>query len=271
MTLGRQLFHWPQKWPHGEPVDQFLKGLGAQEIRSLDASDYEDATDIFDLNDELPEHLRQQFTIVVDGGTLQSVFDFAHGLRNAMALVAPGGTLVVVGPCNNCSGNNFYQYSPDLFFRALAPENGFDVRRLYVEDRRGWYSLADPLAVGKRLAFVTHGPARMYVEARRISSVEPFVSQPQQAHYQLAWSADRNWREHLPPPSGLRRLIPEPVKRLRRTAMVRWDRVRQIYPESVGRIAGSRRLGRRLSPRGSGRTAASGAAPKVEVRTDEGS
>ena len=75
---------------------------------------------------------------MVDGGTLQSVFDFAHGLRNAMALVAPGGTLVVVGPCNNCSGNNFYQYSPAPVFRALAAENGFEVRRLYVQDRRGW-------------------------------------------------------------------------------------------------------------------------------------
>jgi len=247
ITLGRQLFHFTSKWPHGQPVDPFLERLGAGEMRSLDASDYEQATDIWDLNDPLPDHLRHQFTAVIDGGTLQSVFDFPRALRNAMDLVAPAGTLIIVGPCNNCSGNNFYQYSPDLFFRALSKENGFEVSRLLVQDRRGWYQVADPLRVGKRLAFTTRGPTRLYVQARRVSTVEPFAESPQQSHYQLMWSVDPDWKAKIPAPTGLRRFVPAFVKQARRDLTTRSIEYREAYPQSVGRMPSTRKLGRHLS------------------------
>jgi hypothetical protein len=247
MTLGRQAFHRTAHWPHGEFVDPFLVRLGAQEIRSLDVSDYEQATDICDLNDPLPDHLRRQFTAVIDGGTLQSVFNFVQALSNAMELVAPGGTLFVVAPCNNCSGNNFYQYSPDLFFRALSPDNGFEVRRLLVQDRRGWYEVTDPMTVGRRLPFTTHGPARLHVQARRVSVVQPFALRPQQSDYQTLWSAPRDWRDGQPAPTGVRRLVPDWARRARRYAASRRAEFREVHPRSIGQGQNAKRLTRHLT------------------------
>ena len=248
ITLGRQLFHWTSMWPHGKPVDPFLEQLGAREMRSLDVSDYEQATDIWDLNDPLPDHLRHQFTAVIDGGTLQSVFNFSTALRNVMELVAPDGMLIIVGPCNNCSGNNFYQYSPDLFFRALSKENGFEIVRVLVQDRRGWYQVADPLEVGKRLAFTTSGPARLYVQARRVSTVAPFLVQPQQAHYQLAWSVDPDWRSKVSAPnSWVRRHLPNWLRDARASVRAAGLRYSERFPTSIGRMPSTKKLSRHLS------------------------
>ncbi len=247
MTLGRQAFHRTSQWPHGEWVDPFLEQLGAKEVRSLDVSAYEGATDIWDLNDPLPEHLLQQFSTVIDGGVLMYVFDFAQGLRNAMELVAPGGTLFISELCNNFAGGNFYQCSPDLFFRSLSKENGFEIRRLLLKDRRGGYELADPFVVGKRLSFTTHGPAALFVEARRVSTVTGFVVRPQVSQYQIQWAAvDPNWRQHIPPPRGLRRLVPDWAKRARHDVERRALHLRELYLPHIGHLKSTKRLPRHL-------------------------
>jgi hypothetical protein len=210
-------------------------------------SPYDGATDIWDLNDPLPEHLRHRFSTVIEGGTLQFVFDFAQGLRNAMDLVAVDGTLFILMPCNNFSGGCFYQCSPDLFFRSLSTENGFEIRRLVLHDRSGWYQPADPSVVGTRLAFTTHGPAALFVEARRVTPVTEFVVRPQVSRYQVFWAADPNWRDHIAPPHGLRRLVPDWAKHARRDLERRVAHLRELYPRQVGHLPSTKRMPRHLT------------------------
>src|SRR4051812_12920511 len=56
-------------------ADEFFRLLGAQETTSVDRSDFEGATLLHDLNDPFPERLRNHFDLVVDGGTLEHIFN----------------------------------------------------------------------------------------------------------------------------------------------------------------------------------------------------
>ena len=93
LTLGRQdLNVYPAKMKtlleaHGFPGELFapgapdtgfaetaFKSLGATHVYALDASDFEEAQFVHDLNQPLPENLKQRFDLVYDGGTLEHVF-----------------------------------------------------------------------------------------------------------------------------------------------------------------------------------------------------
>src|SRR5947207_4897958 len=67
-------------------ADNFLKALGAVELRTMDFSAYEGADIVQDLNRALPDDLKSSFDVVIDGGTMEHVFNFAQALKNAMEL-----------------------------------------------------------------------------------------------------------------------------------------------------------------------------------------
>lgn len=187
MMLGRQRFvGLAGRTGFAEPL---FEELGAREVRSLDASDWERATDIHDLNLPLPENLRGRFSAVVDSGTLEHVFNFPQALRSAMELVELDGHLILMAPTNDQPGHGFYQFSPDLFFRALTPDNGFTVERCaFKEDHGAWYDVKDPADVGRRLEFRTRKSSMLFVIARRVRIVPVFETWPQQSDYARAWS-----------------------------------------------------------------------------------
>ena len=49
-------------------VDGVLRYLGAEQVDSIDASEYEDAAKVHDLN-LIPPELEERYSVVVDGGT----------------------------------------------------------------------------------------------------------------------------------------------------------------------------------------------------------
>lgn len=198
MTLGRQQFTGRRAalerlvgagvWGDGY-VEPFLTHLGARSVRSLDASSYQSATDVHDLNDPAPTTLHEGFSAVVDSGTLEHVFNLPEALRSAMHLVEAGGHLILMSPCNNNPGHGFYQLTPELLFRALAPENGYEVTRCCLREQRGgWYEVADPAVVGRRCEFRTRRMAYLFVVARRTSVTPIFATWPQQSDYTTEWS-----------------------------------------------------------------------------------
>ena len=111
--------------------EAYLRLLGATEVLALDASPYEGAEVIHDLNHPVPPALVGQFDLLVDGGTLEHVFHFPNAIANCMRMLRTGGRLMLFTPGNNYLGHGFYQFSPELFFRVLSPENGFQVERLH--------------------------------------------------------------------------------------------------------------------------------------------
>lgn len=192
--------------------EEFFEQLGAEEISSMDFSDYEGATFIHDLNTPVPEKFYDRFDVVVDGGTMEHVFNFPTAIHNAMLMVREGGRLLLDLPANNCTGHGFYQFSPELFFRLFQPEHGFAVERVCLAEDypfSRFYEVRDPAEIHARVTLVNNAPVHVFVQARKVGAVQPFKSYPAQADYTHYWTTRTNpttrhfsaeavgWKEYL--------------------------------------------------------------------------
>jgi SAM-dependent methyltransferase len=182
-------------------ADIFFRILGAKEIVAVDASGYEGATVILDLNRAIPKELEARFDVVFDGGTLEHVFNFPQAILNCMRMVKPGGRFISVAPANNWFGHGFYQFSPELFYRVLAPGNGFQIEKMFTwENITGspLYSVPDPKCLEMRLQFMARAPLSLFVQAIKSgNSVSTyFPSVPMQSDYVAAWKKSDGSKSH---------------------------------------------------------------------------
>ena len=186
----------------------FLQYLGAEEISAMDFSDYEGASILHDLNKPVGDELKGKFTFVLDGGTTEHVFNFPTALANAMEMVEPGGHLVIITGGNNFLGHGFYQFSPELFYRALSAENGFEVKRLIAAEVGGnWYEVADPQNVKSRVELINDQPVYLMVLAQKQASVPLFVNAPQQSDYVEMWHSENENQQSETAPSKLKSVL----------------------------------------------------------------
>lgn len=180
--------------PRPKYCEPFFEMLGASTVDSMDASDYEDATVVHNLNDPIPKELDAKYDLVFDGGTMEHVFNFPEALRNAMRLVKPGGSLVIHQCLANMMGHGFYCFSPEVFYRSLCEENGFQVKNVRFHEwfpRAPWRRLPDPLEVRKRLLMIAFGlESQIFVHAVRVEEKPIFETWPHQSDYLLAWEGD---------------------------------------------------------------------------------
>lgn len=166
-----------------EFADEFFRALGAKDYHALDSSTYEGADIVHNLNDPLPSELLGRFDCVIDGGTLEHIFDFPSTLRDTLKMVKPGGHIIVCNIANNFLGHGFYQLSPELFYSALTPENGCEIVRVLLSENGVWYEPGDPRALGERVQAVTQNETNIYVCAKRLTACEPFLTPPHQSDY----------------------------------------------------------------------------------------
>jgi len=104
----------------------FFAGLGFSELDALDASDFEGATVVWDLNEPgLGAHLAgKTYDFVFNGGTTEHVFDVRTALRNIFEALSVGGYVYHATPAHNYIDHGFYQFCPTLFYDYYAA-NGF--------------------------------------------------------------------------------------------------------------------------------------------------
>jgi hypothetical protein len=188
-------------------AEPLLKLLGAEHISSIDASHYERASVLHDMNTPIPETLRESFSVVVDAGTLEHVFNFPVAIKNCMEMTRLDGHLLMMTPANNFMGHGFYQFSPELFFRVFCGENGFEVVKAIlceVDPRGRWYSVVDPATARRRVELINRRPTYLMIQARKVRQVPILVVPPQQSDYKTLWQeADSefpktNTRSNLP-------------------------------------------------------------------------
>jgi SAM-dependent methyltransferase len=166
--------------------------LGAERVNSMDFSTYEGATIQHDLNVPIATDLHDRFDAVVDGGTLEHVFNFPVAMRNAMEMVRPGGSLIIITPANNQFGHGFYQFSPELFYNVLSEANGFHVEKMVaieLSPAHRQYNVADPSSVRGRVTLTNSWPVSLFVHAKRVKTVPLFTRTPQQTDYSAAWKS----------------------------------------------------------------------------------
>ena len=230
---------------NGVYADELLRVLGAQTLHSADYSEYEQATHIFDMNQPSPPELDQRYTAVVDGGSLEHIFNFPQAITNCMNMVAVGGHFIGLTPANNFFGHGFYQFSAELFFRIFDDRNGFALERVVlVEDDQsggGWFEVVDPAVAKERVTLMSATPSHLFVQARKTMHCVPFQTVPYQSDYVATWSAEplaHGWshthgsvmtRFH----SAIRRCFPQRLKDRFRSALFPGPRSRPDLFKSV--------------------------------------
>jgi SAM-dependent methyltransferase len=210
LTLGRQNLHIdpstyqaecrrfglipdPAAFSDSPFAEGLLRGLGAAAPSSLDVSHYEGATHLADMNLPLPSGLDGKFCLVIDGGTLEHVFDFRQAAINIGKLLRVGGHLVSVTCANNFLGHGFYQFSPELFYRAFSPENGFEIETVMLTEvnRDGiWYEVADPAKTTSRTVLVNGARTYIMTRARKVADIEMFSRIPQHSDHRESTRRD---------------------------------------------------------------------------------
>lgn len=68
------------------------------------------------MNREIPGDFIEKYSMVLDGGSLEHVFNFPVAVRNCMQMLQVGGHYLAITPANNFMGHGFYQFSPELYF-----------------------------------------------------------------------------------------------------------------------------------------------------------
>jgi hypothetical protein len=210
-----------------EPV---LEWLGCGKVESLDFSDYEGATFVHDMNQPIPESLKGRYSCVLDGGTLEHIFNFPQAIKNAMEMVKVGGHFLGFGPANNFTGHGFYQFSPELYWRIFSMDNGYAVEEMIVCETRPHstsYLIDDPAKMGRRIEFTNDRSTYLMVRARRVAESEIFAVVPQQSDYAATWSpkADGNSGHRRQTLRDRAKRLPEPIKKLLRPL---WPAIRPL-------------------------------------------
>jgi len=209
LTLGRQsidcsgrtltkLFAeegWRQQAPGklkdlkaGEVTDTaFFHSLNIESVSALDRDLAEGATICADLNTPIPENLHGKFATIIDGGTLEHVFDVPQTLQSIASMLAEDGRVVHISPVNSWVNHGFYQFSP-TFFWDFYGANGFnDLRCLLVEqasclgfgERSRCYEY-----VGKSHPLITSkNRLLVFFSARKSAATPAKVLRPLQSYY----------------------------------------------------------------------------------------
>jgi len=176
----------------GKDGNEFLRILGARAITSFDASNYEGASIVHDMNHPVPVEHHGKYSVVFDGGTIEHVFNAPQALMNCLRMVSLGGHFLSITTSNNFSGHGFYQFSPEFFFRSLTVANGFEIISVMVctpySEPPEFYAVSDPEVMNGRVELVNVEPVYILTIALRTSiEDELFSNYPQQSDYVSAW------------------------------------------------------------------------------------
>lgn len=178
-------------------ADSLFLALGATELSYMDASDYEGARLIHDLNQPVPKEWWGQYDTVIDGGTLEHVFHIPNALASIAHLLKVGGTFISMTTANNWLGHGFYQFSPELMFR-FCDMFGFEAEKIEFYVRMGDRSVQiipqeDPKKLGRRVEYNPTPSNRfdLMTHAKKLMNREP--SYLYQSDYSTAWTDSNNF------------------------------------------------------------------------------
>jgi hypothetical protein len=178
----------------GASADELLSAwCHSASVESLDVSGYQGASIVHDLNNPVPDELADRFDLLIDGGSLEHVFNVPVALANYKKIVRPGGWVLLATTANNYMGHGFYQFSPELFYSYFCKENGYTLEYVglalhpfpsaSLSDRCDLYQVADPRAVKTRIGLVSGTPALLLVLAKRLPAADATCDSVMQSDY----------------------------------------------------------------------------------------
>jgi len=124
----RRAVPWADHFVHAQV---FFQMMGINEYYDMDKFDYDKAKLLHDLNTPVTPDLHDRFSLVVDGGTIEHIFDIKSAMANIVKVLRVGGWVVHLTPSSNFIDHGFYCFSP-LFFYEFYSANGFEDFRCYL-------------------------------------------------------------------------------------------------------------------------------------------
>jgi hypothetical protein len=160
-----------------------------------------------------------------------------------MEMVQVGGHFTQVNEANNYMGHGFWQFSPELIYRAFSPENGFRIETVLLHEVTpggAWYSARDPKQIGCRVQLSNRKPTYILTIAKRMALVEVFAKPPQQSDYVAKWNGevteapaqDVSWCR-----SRAKWMIPPFIRRAVKRSLQRFTRQPEFEERCYERIA----------------------------------
>ena len=179
-------------------ADNFLReNFDIEHLSVLDYSGYENADIVHDMNQPIPQEHEQKYDVVIDGGTLEHIFNFPLAISNCMNMLKENGHMFIFTMANNHLGHGLYQFSPELFFRIFEANNGFTVKSIVLVEhpfpgaelstRSKCFSVQDPARSGVRGSLLSNSPMGMMIYAQKNRHKNLFSLPPLQSDYQSSW------------------------------------------------------------------------------------
>jgi|LakMenEpi03Aug12_release.lakeMendotaPanAssembly.Ray.scaffolds.fasta_scaffold44716_5 hypothetical protein len=110
----------------------FFKILGISVIKSIDISKYQNADYLYDLNEiKPPKKLKKKFDCILDGSTIEHVFNTFNVLKNINFFLKKGGYIIHITGVNNMPKDGFYQFHPEFFLDFYSFNNFKIIKNLY--------------------------------------------------------------------------------------------------------------------------------------------
>ena len=187
---------------HHHLTDLYLfKRLGFSEVVRTDFSDFQGAELALDLNQRaVPDEHREQYDVLIDGGTIEHVFHLPNSLHNIFSFLKVGGRVIHMSPSSNHVDHGFYMFSPTLFWDYYEA-NKFDFSSFKFIEYNRWGNVQKWWAADYQpncLRFVSGGglPRGQYGIALTATKTEQSTCDviPQQHRYAKTWArtAKRN-------------------------------------------------------------------------------
>lgn len=170
-------------------ADRFFSVIGCKDLTFLDYSDFEGAAILHDLNLPIGREHWNSYSCVVEGGTIEHIFNFPTVIDNCMKMTAVSGHFLSANQTNNWVGHGFYQFSPELFFNTFCEKNGFKTKNVFIAAHHTdwWYDMPDPAVLEQRVEVVSNTRTDIYTIAQRMSEQAGVISIPQQSFYEKHW------------------------------------------------------------------------------------
>lgn len=203
VTIGRQNLNVAERnlrniiplkvgYKHDLYCESLLKSyFGSTTVESIDASNYENATFIHDMNKALPAELMQKYDTIIDSGTLEHIYNISQALENCSLLCRPGGQIIHILPTNNFCGHGFWQISPELFFSLYSDKHGYRdtevfLTRTSTTKEFNWFKVKKP-ENGQRVNVFTS--KEIYVLVRTVLKGRSFSHEnTHQSDYVYVWN-----------------------------------------------------------------------------------
>ena len=102
----------------------FFEMMGIKEYSDLDKYEDDAPCILHDLNTPVPAELEGKFNLIIDGGTMEHIFDVRQVIENVVRMCKESGWVIHLTPSSNYVDHGFYSFSP-CFFYDCYQANGF--------------------------------------------------------------------------------------------------------------------------------------------------